>query len=57
MVTIDVKRYEALIFDLDGVITQTASLHAQAWKRLFDEFLIERAAKTRTAFVPFDPEF
>ena len=56
MVTIDVERYEALIFDLDGVITQTASLHAQAWKRLFDEFLIERAAKTGTAFVPFDPE-
>jgi beta-phosphoglucomutase family hydrolase len=56
MVTIDVERYGALIFDLDGVITQTASLHAQAWKRLFDEFLTERAAKTRTAFAPFDPE-
>jgi beta-phosphoglucomutase family hydrolase len=56
MVTINLERYEALIFDLDGVITQTASLHAQAWKRLFDEFLTEHAAKTRTAFVPFDPE-
>jgi beta-phosphoglucomutase-like phosphatase (HAD superfamily) len=56
MLAIDVERYEALIFDLDGVITQTASLHAQAWKQLFDEFLAKRAAKTRAAFVPFDPE-
>lgn len=32
----------AIIFDLDGVITQTAQLHAQAWKRLFDEFFIYR---------------
>lgn len=31
--------YDALLFDLDGVITDTASLHARAWKELFDEFL------------------
>lgn len=56
MVTIDVRRFDAFIFDLDGVITQTASIHARAWKRLFDEFLSRRAAQTGAAFVPFDLE-
>ncbi len=56
MVVIDVKRFEALVFDLDGVITQTASLHARAWKQLFDEFLSRRVTQTGGAFVPFDPE-
>jgi beta-phosphoglucomutase family hydrolase len=56
MVIIDPRRFGALIFDLDGVITQTASIHARAWKRLFDEFLSERAAQTGTSFIPFDPE-
>jgi beta-phosphoglucomutase family hydrolase len=56
MVIIDLRRFDALIFDLDGVITQTASIHARAWKRLFDEFLRERAARMGTAFLPFDPE-
>jgi beta-phosphoglucomutase family hydrolase len=56
MVTIDIKRFGAFIFDLDGVVTQTASLHAHAWQRLFDEFLGERAKQTGAAFVPFDPE-
>ena len=31
--------YKAVIFDMDGVITQTAQVHAQAWKRMFDDFL------------------
>jgi trehalose 6-phosphate phosphatase len=56
MVIIDVRRFDALIFDLDGVITQTASMHARAWKQLFDEFLARRATKTVGAFVPFDLE-
>ena len=56
MVIIDVRRFDALIFDLDGVITQTASIHARAWKRLFDEFLARRATETDGAFVPFDLE-
>lgn len=34
---------EAFLFDLDGVVTRTASVHARAWKRLFDAFLAERA--------------
>lgn len=56
MVVIDIGRFEALIFDLDGVITQTASIHARAWKRLFDEFLSRRVAQTGAAPVPFNIE-
>src|SRR3974390_1421387 len=55
MVIIDVRRFEALILYLDGVITQTASIHARAWKQLFDEFLSRRVNQTEGAFVPFDP--
>lgn len=46
--------FDAAIFDLDGVITRTAHLHAAAWKRLFDEFLERRAARCGERFVPFD---
>jgi beta-phosphoglucomutase family hydrolase len=44
----------ACLFDLDGVLTQTASVHAAAWKQMFDAFLRERAERTGEAFVPFD---
>src|SRR5262249_22654377 len=43
------------LFDLDGVLTPTAAVHAAAWKELFDDFLRERAARTGEPFVPFDP--
>jgi len=46
---------QACLFDLDGVLTQTAKVHAAAWKEMFDAYLKERAARTREAFVPFDP--
>ena len=45
---------EACLFDLDGVLTRTATVHAAAWKQMFDEFLRARAERTGTAFVPFD---
>jgi beta-phosphoglucomutase family hydrolase len=45
----------ACLFDLDGVLTPTAKVHAAAWKEMFDAFLQARAAKTGEAFVPFDP--
>ena len=45
----------ACLFDMDGVVTQTATLHAAAWKEMFDEFLRQRAQATGTEFVPFDP--
>jgi beta-phosphoglucomutase family hydrolase len=44
----------ACLFDLDGVLTQTAQVHAAAWKQTFDEFLRGRAASTGATFVPFD---
>jgi beta-phosphoglucomutase family hydrolase len=44
----------ACLFDLDGVLTQTAKVHAAAWKETFDSFLRERAAKGGAPFVPFD---
>jgi beta-phosphoglucomutase family hydrolase len=44
----------ACLFDLDGVLTDTASLHAAAWKQMFDEFLAARAARDAVDFAPFD---
>jgi beta-phosphoglucomutase family hydrolase len=44
----------ACLFDMDGVVTQTAVVHAAAWKEMFDEFLRARAKSTGTEFVPFD---
>ena len=46
--------FDAVLFDLDGVLTKTASVHASAWKQLFDAFLESRAAQAGTPFVPFD---
>ncbi len=45
----------ACLFDLDGVLTQTAKVHAAAWKEMFDAYLLERANRTGERFVPFDP--
>jgi len=45
----------ACLFDLDGVLTRTARLHAAAWKQMFDDYLRDRAGRTGQAFVPFDP--
>ncbi|PYF99087.1 haloacid dehalogenase superfamily, subfamily IA, variant 3 with third motif having DD or ED/beta-phosphoglucomutase family hydrolase [Georgenia satyanarayanai] len=45
----------ALLFDLDGVLTRTAALHARAWTETFDEFLRDHAGRTGEPFVPFDP--
>jgi beta-phosphoglucomutase family hydrolase len=45
----------ACLFDMDGVVTQTAVVHAAAWKEMFDEFLRKHAESTGTEFVPFDP--
>ncbi|HKH13261.1 MAG TPA: beta-phosphoglucomutase family hydrolase [Solirubrobacterales bacterium] len=43
------------LFDLDGVLTKTAKVHAAAWKEMFDAYLTERAKRTGEEFVPFDP--
>ena len=44
----------ACLFDLDGVLTDTASVHAAAWKQMFDEYLRARADRTGEPFRPFD---
>ena len=46
--------YRAAILDLDGVITQTAHLHAQAWKQMFDAYLQERDKRESEDQRPFD---
>ncbi len=47
-------QYDAVLFDLDGVITNTANLHAACWKQMFDEYLQKRARQRGQAFRPFD---
>jgi beta-phosphoglucomutase family hydrolase len=47
-------KVSACLFDLDGVLTKTAKVHASAWKEMFDAYLRERAARTGEPFVPFD---
>jgi beta-phosphoglucomutase-like phosphatase (HAD superfamily) len=42
------------LFDLDGVLTQTAQIHAQAWKEMFDDFLRDWADRQGEPFEPFD---
>ena len=44
----------ACLFDLDGVLTDTASVHAAAWKQMFDDYLRARSERDGTPFVPFD---
>jgi len=47
-------RYDAVLLDLDGVITDTASVHAACWKQMFDEYLGNRAMQRGETFRPFD---
>ena len=54
VITLSPRDYDAVLFDLDGVLTRTASVHAAAWKKLFDGFLEERATQSGELFVPFD---
>jgi beta-phosphoglucomutase family hydrolase len=49
-------RYDAVLFDLDGVLTDTAGVHADCWKRTFDEFLSRRADRTGDPLQPFEIE-
>ena len=50
------ERFDAVLFDLDGVITATATVHAVCWKKMFDEYLQKRAKEKNEPFVPFDIE-
>lgn len=48
------EQFDAVLFDLDGVLTATAKVHASSWKKMFDTFLQQRATETNTPFQPFD---
>lgn len=52
-VVIDPGRHDAVLFDLDGVITDTAAVHAAAWKQLFDEYLARRPSQPGEDHRPF----
>lgn len=45
--------FKAVVFDLDGVITKTALVHAAAWKKMFDDYLKSREERFNETFVPF----
>ncbi|MPZ89759.1 MAG: hypothetical protein GEU81_17240, partial [Nitriliruptorales bacterium] len=47
------RAVDAVIFDLDGVVTDTAAVHQAAWKRLFDEYLRARAERDGEPFQTF----
>ena len=47
-------KYDAVLLDLDGVVTDTANLHASCWKQMFDEYLEKQAITRGEAFRPFD---
>jgi beta-phosphoglucomutase family hydrolase len=48
------EQHDAVLLDLDGVITDTANTHAACWKQIFDEYLQKRAAERGEPFRPFD---
>ncbi len=50
--TINPEQYDAVLFDLDGVVTRTADTHATTWKNLFDEYLKKRGGTG--SYLPFD---
>lgn len=47
-------KFDAVLFDLDGVLTATAKVHATCWKKMFDEYLQSRASRTGEPFQPFE---
>lgn len=55
-VTIDPERFGAVIFDVDGVVTDTASAHFAAWKRIFDDHLRVRADRGEGGFEAFNEQ-
>ncbi len=48
------EKFDAVLFDLDGVLTDTAKIHAACWKKMFDDFLQKRAQEQEEPFQPFD---
>lgn len=48
------EKFKAVLFDLDGVLTSTMSIHASCWKQMFDAYLEERAERFGERHRPFD---
>src|SRR5215468_7590756 len=48
------EHFDAVLFDLDGVLTSTAKIHSRCWKSMFDDFLARRAKEKNEPFRPFD---
>jgi len=48
------EKYDAVLFDLDGVLTDTVKMHAMCWKKMFDEYLERRTNEKGEPFHPFD---
>ncbi len=53
-VVVHSEQFDAVLFDLDGVVTKTAELHAKAWKNTFDPYLLERSSQRGERFRSFD---
>jgi alpha,alpha-trehalase len=53
---VDWSRFDAALFDLDGVLTKTAAVHAKAWQHLFNDYLHAYSNRTGRPFYPFDME-
>ncbi len=51
---ITADKYDAVLFDMDGVLTMTMKIHAACWKKMFDEFLLKRALSQNDVFQPFE---
>ncbi|MDX1779513.1 MAG: hydrolase, partial [Thermodesulfobacteriota bacterium] len=51
--TITREQFDAILFDLDGVLTDTQGLHAACWKKMFDEFLRKWSENRGEEFHPF----
>lgn len=50
----DRNHFDAILFDMDGVLTMTMTIHAACWKKMFDEFLSDQALKNKAPFRSFD---
>jgi len=48
------EKYDAVLFDMDGVLTMTMKIHAACWKRMFDDYLHQQASESGAEFRPFD---
>jgi len=46
------EHFDGVLFDLDGVLTSTAKIHARCWKAMFDDFLSRRATQRREPLEP-----